>query len=208
MLAQAISRTSATTTMIVCRALGPATQAQLGPCSSVDFLAWMPRPALTGGRPPLRPLLRDDAAFARLVPRPRSAPTPTNRNESRRVAYTSRRDAVTSAVNCGLRPSVPKAARWAASAGLVTCRRTLRILTALVRKQLEEQQKQITDLERQLALRQQNSTTTSKPPSSDGLAGQQCIRGAFKSASATRWSAGPSRTPSRARPYRARGYDH
>ena len=64
----------------------------------------------------MRPLLRDDAAFARLVPRPRSAPTPTNRNESRRVAYTSRRNTVTSAVNCGSRPSVPNAARWAASA--------------------------------------------------------------------------------------------
>jgi hypothetical protein len=43
-------------------------------------------------------------------------------------------------------------------------------------KQLEEQQKKIADLERQLALRQQNSTTTSKPPSSDGLAGQQRVR--------------------------------
>jgi transposase len=46
-----------------------------------------------------------------------------------------------------------------------------------LRKQLEEQQKKITDLERQLALRLQNSTTTSKPPSSDGLAGQQRVRG-------------------------------
>ena len=64
----------------------------------------------------MRPLLRDDAAFARLVPRPRSAPTPTNRNESRRVAYTSRRNTVTSAVNCGSRPSVANAARWAARA--------------------------------------------------------------------------------------------
>ena len=33
--------------------------------------------------------------------------------------------------------------------------------------------RRIADLERQLALRQQNSTTTSKPPSSDGLAGRQ-----------------------------------
>jgi transposase len=32
-------------------------------------------------------------------------------------------------------------------------------------------------LKRQLALRQQNSTTTSKPPSSDGLAGQPRVRG-------------------------------
>jgi len=44
-------------------------------------------------------------------------------------------------------------------------------------KQLAEQAKQIVDLQRQLALRQQNSTTTSKPPSSDGLAGKQRMRG-------------------------------
>lgn len=46
-----------------------------------------------------------------------------------------------------------------------------------LRKQLEEQAKRIADLERQLALKQQNSTITSKPPSSDGLAGQQRQRG-------------------------------
>src|SRR6266852_830612 len=46
-----------------------------------------------------------------------------------------------------------------------------------LREQLAEQAKKIADLERQLALRQQNSTTTSKPPSSDGLAGQQRVRG-------------------------------
>ena len=45
------------------------------------------------------------------------------------------------------------------------------------RKQIAEAQKQIADLERQMALWQQNSTTTSKPPSSDGLAGQQRVRG-------------------------------
>jgi transposase len=44
-------------------------------------------------------------------------------------------------------------------------------------KQIEEQQKQIVDLERQLALRKQNSTNSSKPPSSDGLAGEQRLRG-------------------------------
>jgi len=44
-------------------------------------------------------------------------------------------------------------------------------------KQIAEKENQIADLERQLALRQQNSTTTSKPPSSDGLAGQQRERG-------------------------------
>lgn len=46
-----------------------------------------------------------------------------------------------------------------------------------LREQIAEQAKRIADLERQLALRQQNSTTTSKPPSSDGLAGQQRLRG-------------------------------
>jgi transposase len=46
-----------------------------------------------------------------------------------------------------------------------------------LRKQLEEQAKRIADLERQLALRQQNSTITSKPPSADGLAGRQRERG-------------------------------
>jgi transposase len=44
-------------------------------------------------------------------------------------------------------------------------------------KKLVEAEKQIADLERKLALRQQNSTTTSKPPSSDGLAGEQRLRG-------------------------------
>jgi transposase len=46
-----------------------------------------------------------------------------------------------------------------------------------LRRQNAEQKKRIADLERQLALRQQNSTTTSKPPSSDGLAGRQRFRG-------------------------------
>ena len=44
-------------------------------------------------------------------------------------------------------------------------------------RQLAQQAKRIADLERQLALRNQNSTTTSKPPASDGLAGQQRVRG-------------------------------
>lgn len=44
-------------------------------------------------------------------------------------------------------------------------------------RQIAEQEDQIEDLKRQLALRQQNSTTTSKPPSSDGLAGCQRLRG-------------------------------
>lgn len=44
-------------------------------------------------------------------------------------------------------------------------------------KQITDQAREIEDLRRQLALRQQNSTVTSKPPSSDGLAGQQRLRG-------------------------------
>ena len=44
-------------------------------------------------------------------------------------------------------------------------------------RRIAEQAKRIEDLEHQLALRQHNSTTTSKPPSSDGLAGQQRLRG-------------------------------
>jgi len=44
-------------------------------------------------------------------------------------------------------------------------------------RQLAEQAKRIKDLEHQLAMRQQNSRTTSKPPSSDGLAGRQRDRG-------------------------------
>ena len=42
--------------------------------------------------------------------------------------------------------------------------------------QIAEQQGQITELERQLAMRKRNSTTSSKPPSSDGLAGKQRTR--------------------------------
>ena len=39
-------------------------------------------------------------------------------------------------------------------------------------KQIADAEKQIADLERQLALRKLNSTNSSKPPSSDGLAGE------------------------------------
>lgn len=46
-----------------------------------------------------------------------------------------------------------------------------------LRRQVAEQAREIEDLKRQLALRHQNSTTTSKPPSSDGLAGRQRERG-------------------------------
>ena len=44
-------------------------------------------------------------------------------------------------------------------------------------RQISDGEKQIADLERQLGLRRQNSTTSSKPPSSDGLAGEQRDRG-------------------------------
>src|SRR5450756_3103684 len=40
-------------------------------------------------------------------------------------------------------------------------------------KQMLDAEKQIADLERQLATRKKNSTNSSKPPSSDGLAGTQ-----------------------------------
>jgi transposase len=44
-------------------------------------------------------------------------------------------------------------------------------------KQIAEHEKQIADLERQLARRRKNSTNSSKPPSSDGLSGEQRTRG-------------------------------
>jgi hypothetical protein len=47
-------------------------------------------------------------------------------------------------------------------------------------KQIADAEKKITDLERQLALRKQNSTNSSKPPSSDGLAGEPRERGRRK----------------------------
>ena len=93
------------------------TQPQRSPSRCAERVTHRPAQAtFRGGRPPFRPFLRDDLAFARLVPRPSSAPTPTNRNESRRVAYTSRRSTVTSAFNCGSRPSAPQRGEWAASA--------------------------------------------------------------------------------------------
>jgi transposase len=46
-----------------------------------------------------------------------------------------------------------------------------------LREELSERDKKIAELERKLALRLQNSTTSSKPPSSDGLAGEQRPRG-------------------------------
>lgn len=53
----------------------------------------------------------------------------------------------------------------------------LRRKVAEQEKQIADREKQIADLERQLALRQRNSTNSSKPPSSDGLAGEQRQRG-------------------------------
>jgi transposase len=47
-------------------------------------------------------------------------------------------------------------------------------------QRLTEAERTIDKLEHQLALRRQNSTTTSKPPSSDGLAGAQRVRGRRK----------------------------
>jgi transposase len=44
-------------------------------------------------------------------------------------------------------------------------------------KQIADAEKQIADLERQLALRKRNSTNSSKPPASDGLAGEPRARG-------------------------------
>ena len=44
-------------------------------------------------------------------------------------------------------------------------------------KQIADAEKQISDLERQLTGRKRNSTNSSKPPSSDGLAGEQRLRG-------------------------------
>jgi len=44
-------------------------------------------------------------------------------------------------------------------------------------KQIADAEKQIADLEQQLAGRKKNSTNSSKPPSSDGLAGEQRARG-------------------------------
>jgi len=46
-----------------------------------------------------------------------------------------------------------------------------------LRQELIERDKKIAELERKLALRLQNSMTSSKPPSSDGLAGEQRPRG-------------------------------
>jgi transposase len=46
-----------------------------------------------------------------------------------------------------------------------------------LRREVIERDNKIAELERKLALRRQNSTVSSKPPSSDGLAGEQRVRG-------------------------------
>ena len=66
-----------------------------------------------------------------------------------------------------------------------------------LRDELAKRDHQIADLERQLALRQQNSTTSSKPPSSDGLAGRQRERGRRKKSRVSPLSARASRARSR-----------
>src|ERR1700687_2560720 len=45
------------------------------------------------------------------------------------------------------------------------------------REQISEQQEQISKLEKELSEARRNSTNSSKPPSSDGLAGPQRVRG-------------------------------
>jgi transposase len=56
----------------------------------------------------------------------------------------------------------------------------LRRENARLRDELAKRDRQIEKLERQLALQQQNSTTSSKPPSSDGMAGRPRERGRRK----------------------------
>src|SRR5450755_4455715 len=48
--------------------------------------------------------------------------------------------------------------------------------SSIKEQEIADKEQLIADLERQLALRKQNSTNSSKPPSSDGLAGEQRLR--------------------------------
>jgi Family of unknown function (DUF6444) len=68
-------------------------------------------------------------------------------------------------------------------------------------KKIAEGEKKITDQERQLALRRRNSTNSSKPPSSDGLAGPERKRGCGKPKSKKRRrSGGQKGHPGHSRP--------
>jgi len=68
-------------------------------------------------------------------------------------------------------------------------------------KKIAERDKKIADLERQLAARRQNSTNSSKPPSSDGLAKHGCA-GVGKEAGAS--PADRRVTPARTAPWSRR----
>jgi transposase len=59
-----------------------------------------------------------------------------------------------------------------------TRRSAVKLNTSLNNKQIADAEKQIAELQRQPALRKQNSTNSSKPPSSDGLAGGTAPTGA------------------------------
>jgi len=68
-------------------------------------------------------------------------------------------------------------------------------------KKIAEGEKKIADLERQLSLRRRNSTNSSKPPSSDGLAGPERKRGCGKPKSKKRRrSGGQKGHPGHSRP--------
>jgi len=67
-------------------------------------------------------------------------------------------------------------------------------------QQLADRDKQIEDLKRQLAARQLNSTNSSKPPSSDGLAGNPRPRGRQKSRKSRRKAGGQPGHPGSHRP--------
>jgi transposase len=61
-------------------------------------------------------------------------------------------------------------------------------------KQIGEQEKQIADLQRQLAAQTRNSTNSSKPPSSDGLAGKQRRRCSLRKKSGRKPGGQPGHT--------------
>ena len=81
----------------------------------------------------------------------------------------------TSAANHSAQPSPEQLRRE--NERLLRENEELRRKVAEHERQLADAEKQIADLERQLALRKRNSTNSSKPPSSDGLAGDPRPRG-------------------------------